>query len=68
VLGAAGNSAYVGLVYTPAATINVPSGAGFRSRATGGMIADKITFTGALPSIVGSLAYMPAPPAARLVG
>jgi hypothetical protein len=32
------------------------------------MIADKITFTGALPSIVGSLAYMPAPPAARLVG
>jgi Flp pilus assembly protein TadG len=68
VLGAAGNSAYVGLVYTPAATINVPSGAGFRSRATGGMIADKITFTGALPSIVGSLAYMPSPPASRLIG
>jgi hypothetical protein len=32
------------------------------------MIADKINFTGALPSIVGSLAYMPSPPASRLIG
>lgn len=68
VLGAAGNSAYVGLVYTPSATLSVPNASGFRSRATGGIIADRISFDGALPSIVGSLDYMPNPPAARLVG
>jgi hypothetical protein len=67
-LGAGTNSAYVGLVYTPSASNTVPSGAGFRSRATGGIIADVISFTGSLPSIVGSFNYMPSPPAARLTG
>jgi hypothetical protein len=67
-LGAAGNTAYIGLVYTPSATLTVPVAAGFRSRATGGLIADTITFSGALPSIVGSSSYMPSPPAARLIG
>ena len=67
-LGAAGNTAYVGLVYTPSASDTVPSGSGFRSRATGGIIADVISFTGSLPSIVGSFNYMPSPPAARLTG
>jgi hypothetical protein len=67
-LGAAGNSAYIGLVYTPSASLSLPTSAMFRSRATGGMIADSMTFTVSLPSIVGSLNYMPSPPSARLTG
>ncbi|GAC1693294.1 MAG: hypothetical protein PVS2B1_16740 [Candidatus Dormibacteraceae bacterium] len=67
-LGAASNSAYIGLVYTPSASLNLPNSLGFSSRATGGIIADTINFTGALPSIVGSRAYMPTPPASRLIG
>jgi hypothetical protein len=31
-------------------------------------MADTINFTAGLPTIVGSLAYMPSPPAARLIG
>jgi hypothetical protein len=68
VMGAAGNSAYIGLVYLPSASLSVPSSAGFRAKATGGVIASTITFNGVLPIIVGSAAYMPVPPAARLVG
>jgi hypothetical protein len=68
VMGAAGNSAFIGLVYIPSASLSVPSSAGFRAKAIGGMIANTITFNGVLPMIVGSSAYMPVPPAARLVG
>jgi Flp pilus assembly protein TadG len=68
VLGAAGNTAYIGLIYTPSASFSLPNAMAFRSRATGGIMADRITFDGALPSIVGSLNYMPSPPAARLIG
>jgi hypothetical protein len=68
VMGAAGNSAYIGLVYLPSASLSVPSSAGFRAKATGGVIASTITFNGVLPMIVGSAAYMPVAPAARLVG
>jgi hypothetical protein len=67
-LGAAGNTALIGLVYTPSATINIPNAVGFRSRATGGLIADTINFNGSLPTIVGSLNYMPSPPGSRLIG
>jgi hypothetical protein len=67
-MGAAGNSAYIGLVYLPSASLSVPSSGGFRARATGGVIANTITFNGVVPMIVGSSAYMPVPPAARLVG
>ncbi|HEX9476343.1 MAG TPA: pilus assembly protein TadG-related protein [Candidatus Dormibacteraeota bacterium] len=68
VMGAAGNSAYIGLVYLPSASLSVPSSAGFSTKATGGMIANTITFNSVPPMIVGSSAYMPVPPAARLVG
>jgi hypothetical protein len=68
VMGAAGNSAYIGLVYLPSASLSVPSSAGFRAKATGGVIASTITFNGLLPIIVGSSDYMPVAPAARLVG
>jgi hypothetical protein len=67
-MGAAGNSAYIGLVYLPSASLSVPSGAGFRAKATGGVIANTITFNGVIPMIAGSSAYIPVPPAARLVG
>jgi Flp pilus assembly protein TadG len=66
-LDAASNSAYVGLIYTPSAAIDIPTRVGFRTEATGGIIADTIAFTGALPLVVFSSAYAPMPPAARLV-
>ena len=66
VMGASTSSAYIGLVYVPAASMNIPTSSGFRVEATGGVIADTITFTGQLPLISGSSAYAPVPPAARL--
>jgi hypothetical protein len=67
VMGASVASAYIGLVYMPAASLNVPTSFGFRTEATGGVIADTITFTGVLPTMTGDPAFMPVPPAARLV-
>jgi hypothetical protein len=67
VMGASTASAYIGLVYLPAASLNIPTSSGFRTDATGGVIADTITFTGVLPKITGNANYMPVPPAARLV-
>jgi hypothetical protein len=55
-------------MYTPAADVNIPTRAAFRTEATGGIIADQITFSGQLPLIVSSPAYSPVPPAARLSG
>ena len=66
-LDAASNSAYVGLIYAPAASINIPTRVGFRTEATGGVIADTITFSRQLPLIVFSPDYAPVTPAARLV-
>lgn len=66
-MGAAGNSAFVGLVYTPAAILTVSSGAAFDSEATGGLLANRVIFTGALPTIVYSKDFAPVPPASRLV-
>ncbi len=65
-LGAAGNSAYVGLVYAPSAALTVQSPNAFDEAATGGIIADSLTFTGTLPSIAFSTSYAPVPFAARL--
>jgi Flp pilus assembly protein TadG len=67
VMGASTASAYIGLVYMPAAALNIPTSSGFRTDATGGVIADTITFTGVLPTMTGNSSYMPVPPAARLV-
>jgi hypothetical protein len=68
VMGASTASAYIGLVYTPAAAMSIPTSSGFRVEATGGVIADTVTFTGQLPTITGSSSYMPVPPAAKLTG
>jgi hypothetical protein len=67
-MDAASNSAYVGLVYMPAASLDVPTRVGFRTEATGGIIANTISFSGTLPLIVSSPAYSPVPPAAKLTG
>lgn len=67
VMGASTASAYIGLVYMPAASLNIPTSVGFRTDATGGVIADTITFTGTLPTMTGISDFMPVPPAARLV-
>jgi len=66
-LGAAGNSAYIGLVYAPAATIAVSSAFVAEAAGTGGMIAGAFTFTGILPKIAYSASYAPVAPASRLI-
>jgi hypothetical protein len=68
VMGATTSSAYIGLVYVPAAAMSIPTSSGFRNESTGGVIANTITFTGQLPTITGSRSYAPVPPASRLTG
>ena len=69
VLGAATDSAFIGLIYTPAASLSVQKASAFRTDEVGGVIADTLTFGGQLPSIIGDVAeYGPVPPASRLTG
>jgi hypothetical protein len=68
VMGALENTAFIGLVYLPSASLSVTGVAGFSSRGTGGLIADTISFGGNLPSVAYSPSYAPAPTATRLVG
>ncbi len=69
VLGASGNTAFVGLVYAPTASISVTSPSTFQVAATGGMIADTLSFSGFLfPTITYGAGYAPVPPASRLTG
>ena len=65
-MSAASNSAYVGLVYTPGAALAVSSAYAFEVAATGGIIADTLSFSGTLPSIAFGAGYSPVPFAARL--
>jgi Flp pilus assembly protein TadG len=67
-MGAATDSAFIGLIYTPAASITVQKASAFRTDETGGVIAYTITFTGQLPTIIGNSGYSPVPPAAKLTG
>lgn len=66
VLGAASNSALIGLVYTPSAYVGVVSPDAFDSTGMGGIIADSLGFSGTLPNIAYSSLYAPVPPASRL--
>ena len=61
------NSAFVGLVYVPTASFSNVSASTFKVGGTGGIIADTLSFTGALPAISFSANYAPVPFAARLV-
>ena len=64
-LGGMSNTAFVGLIYCPAATINVASQYVSEAR-IGGMIANTISFTGSLPALSFSSLYAPVPPPARI--
>ena len=67
VLGAATDSAFIGLVYTPSAAISVQKASAFRTNEIGGVIAYTLTFGGQLPTIIGDTAeYGPVPQASRL--
>ena len=67
VLGAASDSAFIGLVYTPSASISVQKASAFRTDEVGGVIADTLSFSGQLPTIIGNTAeYGPVPQASRL--
>jgi hypothetical protein len=66
-LGAATDSGFVGLVYTPSAAITMQKAATFRTDEVGGLIANTLTFSGQLPTILGDTAdYGPMPQASRL--
>jgi hypothetical protein len=66
-LGAAADSAFVGLIYTPSASISVQKASTFRTDEGGGVIADTLTFGGQLPTIIGdTVDYGPVPQASRL--
>jgi hypothetical protein len=68
-LGAATDSAFIGLVYAPAADITVLKASAFRTDEVGGVIAYTLNFTGQMPTIIGDPAdYGPVPPAARQTG
>src|SRR5438445_13177713 len=64
-LGAQRNSAYIGLVYCPGASVAITSQYVFEG-AAGGVIADMISFTGSLPSMSFSSTYAPVPQASRI--
>ncbi|HEV3102588.1 MAG TPA: hypothetical protein VG426_09635, partial [Candidatus Dormibacteraeota bacterium] len=66
-LGATTNSAFIGLVYAPAASITVTSASAYESPSSGGLIADFVTFTGTMPKIKYSSGYAPIGPASRLI-
>ena len=65
-LGAMSNSAYIGLVYCPGASLAITSQYTFEAAGVGGVIADTISFTGALPNVAYSSIYAPVPPASRI--
>lgn len=68
-MGAKTDSAFIGLVYTPMASITVNKASSFRTDESGGLIAYTLTFQGQLPTIIGDPAdYGPVPPGAKLTG
>jgi Flp pilus assembly protein TadG len=68
-LGAASDSAFIGLVYAPSASISIQKASTFRTDESGGIIADTISFSSQLPTIIGDPGdYGPAQPASRLTG
>lgn len=66
-IGAATDSAFIGFFYAPAAAITIQKASSFRTDEVGGVMANTLTFTGQLPTILGDPAeYGPVPPAAKL--
>lgn len=67
VLSAGGNSAYVGLVYMPSASMSITSPYAFEG-GSGGLIANSVSFIGSMQTITINPGFTPVPPAARLTG
>ena len=67
-MGAATDTAYIGLVYMPSASVTITKASAFRTDETGGVIANTVTFSGQLPSIIGNDAYSPVQPGGKLAG
>ncbi len=67
-LSAASNSAFIGLIYTPSASMAISSPYTFEAIGTGGVIADTMAFSGTMPSLSYNSRYAPVPPASRLTG
>ena len=67
VLSASGNSAYMGLVYMPSASMSITSPYVFEG-GSGGLIANSVSFTASMPTITLNKGFAPVPPAARLTG
>jgi Flp pilus assembly protein TadG len=66
-MGAATDSAYIGLVYAPASSITITKASTFRTDESGGIIANTISFSGQLPAILFDPDYTPIPPATRII-
>jgi Flp pilus assembly protein TadG len=68
IMAAAVDSAFIGYVYMPSAALTIMKASTFRTDESGGLLADTITFSGQMPTIIGDPAdYGPAPPATRIV-
>ena len=65
-IGASSNSAYVGLIYAPGATVNITSAYVWEVAATAGVMAGAVNFTGTLPTLAYGAGYAPVPAAARI--
>lgn len=64
---AASNSSFIGLWYTPQASISIQTRFSGRTESTGGFIVKDISFASKQPLIISSKDYGPVPPASRLV-
>ena len=65
-MGAATDTAFIGLIYMPSASVTIQKASAFRTDETGGVIAATITFNGQLPMIIGNSGYAPVQPGAKL--
>jgi Flp pilus assembly protein TadG len=65
-LGAAGNTALIGFIYAPSASLSVTSPYAFEAAGVGGVMSAFLSFSGSLPSITYSSLYAPVSPASRL--
>jgi hypothetical protein len=67
-MGAATDSAFIGLVYTPSASITVRKASTFRTDESGGVIAYSLTFSNQMPTVIGDpVNYGPTLQASRLI-
>ncbi|HEV2217451.1 MAG TPA: pilus assembly protein TadG-related protein [Candidatus Dormibacteraeota bacterium] len=67
-LAAAFDSAFIGYVYMPAASVTISKASTFRTDESGGILANTIGFQGQLPTIIGDPTdFGPVAPASRLI-